>query len=444
VGGWVRFRSVQTPGERVYFRHPADWGGNVSGAAEAKAAVTAARSLGTVVVPVRFGDQVITSLLFNHDANPVHHKPDHAVQWMLGLLAGAAGAGASEALAAATPEERTYTLGVELLQRQDVVVMPGAILAAMGYERFIAPEELTVALTTTFTYPLLVPTKGEVTVEVAGTEQRQALPEHPALGPARRVTLEAHGPGLLGARVRLMTLVALVFPPQASAQDVYTQIAEPEFARLRKLGEQKPDLPAHSHPAVISTEDARRYARIVGVERSVSPAAWQAKIPRVLTEVIDHIRNHAAYQAEAKAYQAGRADEAERRAAIARYVEQECKYRHLRQEDAPARLEELAALTQLLYARQYTVFDPRLFLPRASAAVPGAPMRLDLVLYEARLRRGIHRFLTAARLLDDRQVFMGEATVTGQPLVTRGLANFLCEINHSFNTLRVFEYRARA
>jgi hypothetical protein len=216
----------------------------------------------------------------------------------------------------------------------------------------------------------------------------------------------------------------------------------PEFERLAKLREQKPELPALSHPAAISRDDARRYARIVGLDRPITPAAWQAKIPRVLTEVIDHLNRHAAYQAEVKAYYAGREDEAERRRAIERYVQKECKYRSLGAADAPARVDELAGLAQLLYARQYMVFDPRLFVNQGPATIPGTPIRLDLSLYEARLRRGIHRFYTGGRL-QDTQVFMGEAMVTGQPLVTKELANFLCEINCSLNTLRTFEYAAR-
>ena len=64
-------------------------------------------SLGSQKVHIQFGEQVIVSILYNHDANPVHHKPDHAIQWMLGLLA-AQGVGGSEGgLEQATPEERT-------------------------------------------------------------------------------------------------------------------------------------------------------------------------------------------------------------------------------------------------------------------------------------------------------------------------------------------------
>src|SRR5213075_2719390 len=53
--------------------------------------------IGRAVIPVQFGEQVIVSILYNHDANPVHHRPDHAIQWMLGLLS-AQGVGASEGL----------------------------------------------------------------------------------------------------------------------------------------------------------------------------------------------------------------------------------------------------------------------------------------------------------------------------------------------------------
>jgi hypothetical protein len=393
-------------------------------------------------VPVRFGDQIITSLLFNHDANPVHHKPDHAVQWMLGLFSGPGISVPDNALNEAGPEERTYTLGAELLQRQDVVVMPGAMLAAMAYERFVEPQELTVSITAAFTYPLLVPTKGDVVVEVEAAERRAPLPGKPGLGSARFLNVSVRGPGLHGARPQLMRLEALSFPPGTQGEAVFAEVVAPEFERLGKLAQQKPDLPALSHPAAISLDDARRYARIVDLERPVTPAAWQAKIPRVLTEVIDHLRTHPAYQGEVKAYYAGRQDEADRRQAIAGYVAKECRYRQIAPDQASARLEELAALAQLLYARQHTVFDPRLFLPGGAATVPGTPMRLDLSLCEARLRRGLHRFFTGARL-GERQVFMGEAMVTGKPLVTRELANFLCEINYSFNTLRLFEYAAR-
>lgn len=394
----------------------------------------------TVVVPVRFGDQVITSLLFNHDANPVHHKPDHAVQWMLGLFSSA---GASEDQAQGGGEERTYNAGAALLRRQDVVVMPGIILSAICFEHFVEPEEHTVWMTNTFTYPLLVTTKDEVRVTMRATETRETLSAHAALGPARRITIEAHGPGLQQEPVRLMKLEALVYPRQVDAEAIYESLVAPEFESFKRLSGKRPDLPGLSHPAAISGEDGRRFARIVGLPRLITPSAWQAKIPRVLTEVTDHLRNNATYQAEVQGYYAGREDEAERYRAIEKYVQKEVKYRHLLSSEVPARVEALAALPQLLYARQHTVFDPRVFVPGGPATVPGTPIRLDLNLHDIRLRRGIHRFLTGGRLQkDDRQVFMGEAMVTGQPLVTKELACFLTEINHSFDTLRLFEYRS--
>ena len=393
----------------------------------------------TVVVPVRFGEQVITSLLFNHDANPVHHKPDHAVQWMLGLFSGAA---VGESGGGISSEERTYNAGAALLDRQDVVVMPGIILAAICFERFVQPEEHTVRITNTFTYPLLVTTKDEVRVTMRAKEQREPLPKHPELGPARRLTIEAHGPGLQQEAVRLMKIEALVYPPEANPEALYEALVEPEFSELRGLSDKRPDLPGLSHPAAISAEDGRRFARIAGLPRLITPSAWQAKIPRVMTEVTDHLRNNPTYQAEVQGYYAGREDEAERYRAIERYVQKEVKYRHLTSADVSKRVEELAALPQLLYARQHTVFDPRVFVPDGPATVPHTPIRLDLNLHDIRLRRGIHRFFAGGRLQqDERQVFMGEAMVTGQPLVTKELANFLTEINHSFNTLRLFDYK---
>jgi hypothetical protein len=38
--------------------------------------------IGRAVIPAP-GEQVIVSILYNHDANPVHHRLDHAIQWML-------------------------------------------------------------------------------------------------------------------------------------------------------------------------------------------------------------------------------------------------------------------------------------------------------------------------------------------------------------------------
>lgn len=400
--------------------------------------------LGRVEVPVRFGDQVVTSMLFNHDANPVHHKPDHAVQWMLGLLSGTTFASDSS-LAQAGPEERTYALGSSLLQQQDVVVMPGAVLAAIAFERFVPPDEVTVSITTSFTYPLLVPTKGEVLVRLEGFELRgEASPgaAEQGLGQARHLLIEASGPGLNGQPVRLLKLEAVVYPAGTSLQAVYDKIVVREFESLGKLLAEKQGKPALSHSSAISEEDRRRYARILGLERSITCCAWQAKIPRVMTEIIDHLRHHEGYQKEVQGYYAGRADEAERREAIARYVQKELKYRTIRPEDEAARIDELAGLTQQLYARQHTVFDPRFFVPGGPATKGSTPFVLDLVLSEIRLRRGIHRFYTGARL-QDQQVFMGEAMVTGQPLVTRELANFLCEINHSFATLKLLAYQRR-
>src|SRR5208283_4451363 len=130
---------------------------------------------------------------------------------------------------------------------------------------------------------------------------------------------------------------------------------------------------------------------------------------------------------------ASRADEAERREAIKRYVAKEIKYHWLREAQGDARVNELMALRAHLYARQQTVFDPRCFRENGGATATGTQMLFDLQLAEIRLRRNIHRLFTSGRI-NTEPVFMGEATVTAQPLVTRELANFLCEINYSFDT----------
>ena len=408
--------------------------------------------LGRAVVPIQFGEQVIVSLLYNHDANPVHHRPDHAIQWMLGLFS-APGAGGESGLETASPEERLYTLGTKLLSRQDVVVMPGIILAAICYERFVPPSELTVSLTTTFTYPLLVPTKGSVEVAVEAYEAA-------TLGPAvkipgcRTIQIEAFAPGVSGNMVRLLKMDALVFRAGTAPQLVFEQVVQPKFDEFFKLSRKLAGFPALSHPSSISQEDRRRYMRIVepgnntpaaeagrpNKTRSITACAWQCKIPRVLTEVIDYLRYNVAYQAEVKAYYAGRADEAERREAIKRYVAKEIKYHWLLEAQGEARVNELMALQAHLYARQQTVFDPRCFCENGSATAAGTQMLFDLQLAEIRLRRNIHRLFTSGRI-NNEPVFMGEATVTAQPLVTRALANFLCEINYSFETLNLLQYK---
>ena len=411
--------------------------------------------LGREKVPIQFGEQVIVSILYNHDANPVHHKPDHAIQWMLGLLA-AQGVGGSEGgLEQAGPEERTYTLGARLLSRQDVVVMPGIVLAAICHERFVQPGELTLSATTSFTYPLLVPTKGAVEVTVEAHEITPA-PARKLPDGCRELQIEAFGPGLSDVPVRLLKIEALMLRAGASPDRACEQFVAPQFAELSKSLGNLPGMPALTHPSAISQEDRRRYSRIVdpagmaaapnhgenGTVRAISESAWQCKIPRVLTEVIDHLRNNDTYQGEVKAYYAGRADEAERRDAIRRYVGKELKYGWLKPEQEAARIEELAQLRQHLYARQHTVFDPRCFRPNGPATVTGAQMHLDLQLVDMKLRRAVHRFHTRGRLKDD-VVFVGEATIMAQPLVTRELANFLCETNHAFNTLRLFAYKPR-
>ncbi|MCW8133953.1 MAG: hypothetical protein KIS92_26645, partial [Planctomycetota bacterium] len=258
----------------------------------------------------------------------------------------------------------------------------------------------------------------------------------------RHLLIEAHGPGLDGLPVRLMKLESVVYAAGTPAEKIYEKIVAREFESLAKVADTRQDKPSLSHGSAISDEDRRRYARILGIERGITACAWQAKIPRVMTEIIEHLKTHDAYQKETRSYYDGRADEAERREAIARYVQKEIKYRAITEPQAEARVNELAELTQQLYARQQTVFDPRLFVPGGPATKGSTPFILDLHLSEMRLRRGIHRFYTGARL-KDQQVFMGEAMVTGQPLVTKEMANFLCEINHSFNTLRLFEYRPR-
>ena len=395
--------------------------------------------LGKAAVPVQFGEQVIVSILYNHDANPVHHRPDHAMQWMLGLCASPGVSGTESHLATAGPEERTYALGARLLERQDVVVMPGIIMAAICFERFVSPAEVPVSITTTFTYPLLVPTKGAVEVNLEAYE----VPGETQPPGGRTIQIEAQGPGISGLPVRLLRLEAVVFPAGTDSAQLYAQAVAPQFATLRKLAELLPGMPALSHPFSISQEDGRRYTRIVepGAKlRPITESAWQCKIPRVLTEVTDRMRHNEAYQAEVKAYWAGRTDEEQRREAIRRYVAKEVKYRWLKEEQVAARVEELAHLEQHLYARQHTVFDPRCFRENGAATRTGQQIIFDLHLSEIRLRRGIHRFYTCGRLAD-RPVCMGEATITAQPLVTRELANFLCEINYNFATLKLFQYK---
>jgi hypothetical protein len=401
-------------------------------------------ALGSAIVPVQFGEQIIVSLLYNHDANPVHHRPDHAIQWMLGLLASQGVGGTEEGLGSAGPEERTYTLGARLLARQDVVVMPGIVLAAICLERFVQPAELTTSITTTFTYPLLVPTKGGVDVRVEAFE----LPAPNAKAPGcRNILIEAFGPGISGSPVRLLKLEAQIFRAGTSPEQVFQEVVAPQFAELAKLASKIPDMPSISHPSGISSEDRRRYSRIVEpgakTTRPITESAWQCKIPRVLTEVIDRLRFTEKYQSEVRAYYQGRADEEQRREAIKRLVEKERKYHWVSDEHFNARVEELAGMAQHLYARQHTVFDPRYFREQGAATAPGAQMHFDLSVSEIRLRRGIHRLFTRGRL-NDAPVFMGEATIMAQPLVTRELANFLCEVNYSFDTLKLFEYKHAA
>jgi hypothetical protein len=397
--------------------------------------------LGRVQVPVRFGDQIITSLLYNHDANPVHHKPDHAIQWMLGLLSGSGFAEIAGGLGSdLQPEEATYRLGTKLLEQDELVVMPGIVLCSLCLERFIRPEEILGSITTTFTFPLLVPIKGGTEVTIEATEMRATGGSEDDGRAPRRMLVEAFGPNLLGQPARLMKCEALLYPAGSDPQRVYDEAIAPEFARISAHLGEKRDLPFLNHPAAISKDDRRRYCRIVGLERPITPLAWQSKIPRVLTEVMDHMKTHENYQREVNEYYAGREDEAARREAIRLYVEKEIKYRHLDHASLNARVDELMNLTQQLYARQHTVFDPRLFSQEAKARKPGTPFTLSLHLYDMRLRRGIHRFYTDAQL-DGQPVFMGEAVVTGQPLVTRALCNFLLEINHAFHNLKLFDYR---
>ncbi|HYG77423.1 MAG TPA: hypothetical protein VEK08_20620 [Planctomycetota bacterium] len=400
--------------------------------------------LGKARVPVQFGEQVIVSILYNHDANPVHHRPDHAIQWMLGLLAAQGVGGTEGGLEKAGPAERTYTLGTKLLARQDVVVMPGIVLAAICFERFIAPEEITVSITTSFTYPLLVPTKGAVDVTVEAYEVPPTENQSGKLPGCRSIQIEAFGPGITNQQVRLLKMEATVFRADASPDAVYEKVVAPQFAELSKMVGKLPGFPALMHPSSISSEDRRRYSRIVepGQQihaKPITESAWQCKIPRVLTEVIEHLRHNDAYQKEVTSYYSARPEEAERREAIRRYVAKEIKYGWLKESDEAARVEALAETAQHLYARQHTVFDPRKFRKGGAATAPGAQMHLDLNLSDMKLRRSIHRFYTAGRLKDD-PVFMGEATVMSAPLVTRDLANFLVEINHSFSTLKLFEY----
>ncbi len=396
--------------------------------------------IGRAIVPVQFGEQVIVSLLYNHDANPVHHRPDHAIQWMLGLLASQGVGGTEESLEHAGPVERTYTLGAKLLDRQDVVVMPGIVLAAICFERFVPPTELTASITTTFTYPLLVPTKGAVEVRVEAYE----LPlENVKVPGARNLLIEAFGPGISGTPVKLLKMEAQTFRAGTSPERVFEEVVAPQFANALQQANKMPGMPSISHPSSISSEDRRRYSRIVepgAHNRPITECAWQCKIPRVLTEVIEHLRYNDQYQKEVKDYYQGRSDEEQRIEAIKRLVEKERKYGWVTDEHFAARVEELSHLSQHLYARQHTIFDPRCFRENGSATAPGAQMHLDLNLSEIRLRRGIHKLFTSGRLKEN-PVLMGEATVMAQPLVTRDLANFLCEINYSFETLKLFQYK---
>ncbi|MEI6233199.1 MAG: hypothetical protein WCT04_09110 [Planctomycetota bacterium] len=398
--------------------------------------------IGRAVIPLQFGEQVIVSILYNHDANPVHHRPDHAIQWMLGLLAAQGVGGTDGLLASAGPAERTYTLGTRLLAHQDIVVMPGVALASICFERFIDPSELTTSISTTFTYPLLVPTKGEVEVIVEAYE----IPDPTNLPGCRKIQIEAFGPSLTGVQTRLMKLDAVVFRAGMSRDDVYEHTVKPQFEELSKTANKLPGMPELAHPSSISQEDRRRYNRIVepgsdAKARPITEAAWQCKIPRVLTEVIDILKHNEPYQKEVRTHYAGRADEAERIAAIRRYVEKERKYNLFGDDKVAQRIEKLAGMQQHLYARQHTVFDPRHFKDGAEATTAGTQILLDLHLSEIRLRRAMHRFYTCGKLKSGEPVFMGESTVMAQPLVTKELANFLCEINHAFDTLKLLEYK---
>ncbi len=187
--------------------------------------------IGRAVIPVQFGEQVIVSILYNHDANTVHHRPDHAILWMLGLLAAQGVGGNDGMLAGASPEERTYTLGTRLLAHQDMVVMPGVALASIAFERFIDPTELAASISTTFTYPLLVPTKGAVDVTVEAYE----IPDPAALPGCRKIQIEAFGPSLSDLPTRLMKLDAVVYRAGTSREDVFESAVKAQFEELSKL-----------------------------------------------------------------------------------------------------------------------------------------------------------------------------------------------------------------
>ena len=185
-------------------------------------------------------------------------------------------------------------------------------------------------------HPLLVPTKGSV--DVAVEAYSSPLPNAPH---GRRVTIEAFAPGLMQVPVRVLKIEATVFSANASADVVYKDIVAPAVCRFgQDERETAGDAGLDARFGESAPEDRRRFSRIVdpvsdapegsnGKSRLISESAWQCKIPRVLTEVIDHLRNCEPYQAEVKAYYSGRNDETERRVAIRRYAEKGIEVQNL-------------------------------------------------------------------------------------------------------------------
>src|SRR5207244_1315418 len=124
----------------------------------------------------------------------------------------------------------------------------------------------------------------------------------------RRLQIDAFGPGVSGTPVRLLKLEALVYRAEMDAQQVFEKVVAPQFHALGAQAGKLPGMPALQHPSSISREDRRRYSRIVDPPANLLPqaegrkktnriteSAWQCKIPRVLTEVTDHLQHSEAY-----------------------------------------------------------------------------------------------------------------------------------------------------
>jgi len=379
---------------------------------------------------IRQNQHILNSLFFNHDRNPAHHSALHTALILLSL---ASEKGFHDEVCKKDIDENLWLekkleiLGHDVLENDGLVIAPGVLMQSLADNNI--PENMIITkVDTRFSYPLLTPVdKGskELTVE----ENRSENPGNPGI----TYNLKFYAADFYNNPItKKDTLVPIAemniaaFPTDLSSEEIFEKYVKEDFDKLNKKNKN----PIHSltHKTYISADDDECYWRSIQNKNpfrrngNISQLELLAKLPRVLSRETDEIEENPPenydYKTDASPF--------------LKYAEKEKEYGMINGKTVEERAEELAKKRKYTYARQETVFDPRIGIEISED--------FDLSIDLTKVKRGIHTF--DSRAVSEKGVlFAGQSKVLASPLFTERVIRYLEKINYSVDELERFRHK---